>query len=90
MYRGKEAFRVLIPAVAEAVPLTNIEYVASTVGGDYVIEIVEFTLAHGHGRVEATEVIRFRGNQICEVRPFYFDPTPMITAAARRKSAEIP
>jgi hypothetical protein len=61
------------------------KFVATTVGDDYAVEL---TLAGDAGPpFQVAEVIRFRGNQICEIRPFYFDPSPMIAAAARRKSA---
>ncbi len=86
VYRGKGAFRELIPLVAETVGLAGVKFVATTVGDDYAVEIVEFTIAGEVGPpVEAAEVIRFRGNQICEIRTFFFDPGPMIAAAARRK-----
>ncbi|MBJ7593647.1 MAG: nuclear transport factor 2 family protein [Candidatus Dormibacteraeota bacterium] len=86
VYRGKGAFRELIPMVAETVGLAGIKFVETTVGGDCAVEIVEFTLAGEAGPpVEATEVIRFRGNQICEIRTYYFDPGPMIAAGERRK-----
>jgi len=89
VYRGKGAFRELIPIVVETVAVTGMEFVATTVGGDYAVEIVEFTLAGDAGPpFQAAEVIRFRGNQICEIRPFYFDPAPMIAAAARRNPTE--
>lgn len=31
-------------------------------------------------------MIRFQGNHISEIRPFYFDPAPFIEAGARRDS----
>jgi hypothetical protein len=90
-YRGKGAFRELIPIVVGTVGVTSMKYVATTVGDDYAVEIVEFTLARDTGSpFQVAEVIRFRQNQICEIRPFYFDPAPMIAAAARRKSTESP
>lgn len=84
VYRGKDAFRTLIPLVAETVGLANVKYVATTVGDDHAVEIVEFSLADG-STVEAAEMVKFRGHQICEIRPFFFDPAPMISAAARRR-----
>jgi len=86
VYRGKGAFRELIPIVAESTAVTGMTLVATTVGDDYAVEIVEFTLAAEPGvPFEVAEVIRFRGHQICEIRPFYFDPRPMIAAAAGYK-----
>ncbi len=85
-YRGQDAFRTLIPLVAETVGLASVKYLATTVGDDHVVELVEFSLADG-STVEATEVVRFRGDRICEIRPYYFDPRPMIAVAARREES---
>lgn len=87
VYRGKSAFRQLIPIVVETVVVAGIKHVATTVGEGYAVDIVEWTLAEDAGSpVQGAELIRFRGNQICEVRPYYFDPSPMIAAAVQRKS----
>lgn len=60
-------------------------------GDDHAVEVVEFTFAGDDGvTVQNTEVIRFRGQQICEIRPFYHDPAPWIAAAARLKAARNP
>ncbi len=84
VYRGKGAFRELIPIVVEMVAVASIKHVAATVGDGCAVEIVEWTLAGDAGSpVQGAELIRFRGNQICEIRPFYFDPAPMIAAARR-------
>ena len=88
-YRGKKAFRELIPLVAETVAVTKMEFVATTVGDDRVVEIVEFTLGGDPGvTTQVAEVNRFRGNQICEIRPFYCDPAPWIEAARRTSSSQ--
>jgi ketosteroid isomerase-like protein len=85
-YRGKGAFRELIPLVVESVGVAGMKFVATTVGGGYAVELVEFTLAGDAGPpFQVAEAIQFRGNQICEIRPYYYDPNPMIAAAARRK-----
>ncbi len=91
VYQGKKAFRELIPLVASTVAVTNMEFVASTVGDDRVVEIVEFTLAGDPGvTTQVAEVNRFRGNQICEIRPFYCDPGIWIAAARRKPGGQSP
>ena len=91
VYRGKKAFRELIPRVVESLAVVKIKSVATTVGDDHAVEVVEFTFAGDDGvTVQNTEVIRFRGQQICEIRPFYHDPAPWIAAAARLKAARPP
>ena len=88
VYRGKKAFRGLIPRVVESLAVVKMKFVVTTVGDDHAVEVVEFTLAGDDGAtVQNTEVIRFRGQQICEIRPFYLDPAPWIAAAARLEAA---
>jgi ketosteroid isomerase-like protein len=85
VYRGKDAFRDLAPSVVEAVAVADMKFVATTVGDGCAVEIVEFTLAGYDGPpVQVAELIRFRDNKVCEIRPFYFDPAPMLDAASRR------
>lgn len=74
VFRGKQAFRELIPLVAATVAVAKMEFVATTVGDDHVVEIVEFTLIGADAPVQVAEVNRFRGDQICEIRTFYPDP----------------
>ena len=83
-YRGKAAFRTVIPLVREAVAVTNIRKVATTLGSDCAVEIVEFTFEDEGPTTEVAELIRFRGNQICEIQPYYSDPNRFIAAAAKR------
>jgi ketosteroid isomerase-like protein len=93
VYRGKKAFRELIPRVVESLAVVKMKFVATTVGDDYAVEVVEFTLPLDEGAtvtVQNAEVIRFRGQQICEIRPFYHDPAPWIAAAARLEAARTP
>lgn len=81
-YRGKTAMRTLIPIVVATVSVSGVKYVATTVGDGYVAELVEFTLAENDGPpMQAVEVNSFRSNQICEIRPYYFDATLMVQAA---------
>ncbi len=91
VYRGKKAFRELIPRVVESLAVVKIKSVATTVGDDHAVEVVEFTFAGDDAvTVQNTEVIRFCGQQICEIRPFYHDPVLWIAAAARLKAARDP
>ncbi len=86
VYRGKGAFQQLIPIVVETVAVAAIKHVATTVGEGCAVQLVEWTLAGDAGStVQGAELIRFRENQICEIRPSYFDPGPMIAAGERHK-----
>ncbi len=87
-YRGKDAFLTLIPRVRQAIAVKRLDFVAVTVGEDYAVELVEFTLdGHDGPPVQVAEVIRFRGNKIAEIRPYYHDARPMIELAARRRAS---
>ena len=84
-YHGKGAFRELIPRVQKAVAIASIKPISTTLGPDCAVEIVEFTFAgDAKARTEVAEFIRFRGNQICEIRPYYNDPHPFIEAVRQR------
>jgi hypothetical protein len=40
--------------------------------------------------VEVCEMFRFRGNKVCEIRPFYFDPATMMRAVAAKTATSAP
>ncbi len=87
-WRGKDAFLELIPLVRDAIAVEKLDFIATTVGGDYAIELVEFTLeGHDGPPLPVAEMIRFRDGKICEIRPHYYDPFPMIALATRRMAA---
>jgi ketosteroid isomerase-like protein len=44
VFRGKDAFRELIPIVVKSLGVSGMKFVATTVGDDHAVEIVEFTL----------------------------------------------
>ncbi|HEY1530587.1 MAG TPA: nuclear transport factor 2 family protein [Galbitalea sp.] len=82
VYTGKTAMRTLIPIVVASVSVSDVKYVATTVGDGYVAELVEFSLAGNDGPpMQGVEVNSFRDGKICEIRPYYFDATSMIEAA---------
>jgi ketosteroid isomerase-like protein len=87
-FRGKGAFRELIPLVAKTVGVSKLEFVATTVGDDFVIEVVDFILDGQYGPpLRVLEVNRIRDGLICEITPFYFDSAPWIAAGERRENA---
>ena len=85
---GKDAFREVIPIVRQEIAVKELRFVATTLSDDYAVEVVEFILEdHDGAPLPVAELIRFRGKQICEVKPFYNDPFPMIEIATRRMAA---
>ncbi|WP_374943778.1 nuclear transport factor 2 family protein [Sphingomonas sp.] len=84
-YRGKDAFLELIPKVRAMAAVAAIKPIATSFGSDHAVEIVEFTLVGYDGPPpQVAELIRFRGDRICEIRPFYSDPHPFMSVTARR------
>lgn len=82
VYRGKTAFQELIPRVAKSIGVSGIRSIATTVGDGYAVEITEFVFTGYNGPpIRNAEVIEFRGEQICQIQPFYSDPDPWIAAA---------
>lgn len=84
VYRGRGALKELYTKVMGMMDVAGLETTGKTAGGDLVIYRLEFVLANG-ARAELTELFRLRGDKVCEIRPFYFDPT-VVVEAVRRKS----
>ena len=83
-YLGKGAFVELIPIVAKAVTPISLRFIETAVSEDSVVQIVEFILEGNSASTYVAELIRFRGDQICEIKPFYSDVNSFMTAAARK------
>jgi hypothetical protein len=58
--------------------VTGLEVKAMTQGDDHVVAILELVLGSSGNRVQVAEMFRFRGDRVCEIRPYYFDPTPVL------------
>ena len=87
-YRGRGALRELFGIVFGSVTVTGLEFKAMTQGDDTVIAVIELVLGPNGDRVQVAELFRFRGDKVCEIRPYYFDPAPMIAAAAAHERAK--
>ncbi|WP_321163992.1 nuclear transport factor 2 family protein [Sphingomonas sp. Root710] len=89
VYRGRNALRELFTKVMGMVDVAGLDRIQTTVGGDYAITVVAFRFADPSlAPAELCELFRFRDGKVCEIKPYYFDPAPMI-AAAEAKKAEI-
>ena len=84
VYRGKTALRQLYTKVMGMMDVAGLELKGSTCGGDLVIYWVEFVFPSGK-RADLAEMFRLRDGKICEIRPFYFDPS-IVTEAVKAKS----
>ena len=88
VYRGRSALRQLFTTVFSSVTVTGLEFKAMTQGDDHVIAVIELVLGPNGDRVQVAELFRFRGDKVCEIRPYYFDPAPMVAAAAAHRRAK--
>ena len=83
-YRGRGALRELFTKVMGLTEVVGLEVEQSTAGGDYVITLVDIVLAGTpQVRVPVAEMFRFRDGKVCEIKPYYFDLTPLLQAARR-------
>ena len=88
VYRGKTALRELFIKVMGLMDVAGLERVATTVGDGYAIVIVRFQFADPSlESAELCEMFRFRDGQVCEIKPYYFDPAPIIAACKAKAAA---
>lgn len=86
VYKGKTALRELYGKVMGMMDVSGLSRIQTTSGGDYAVTILSFefvdpTLAPAH----LCELFRFRDGKVCEIRPYYYDPAPIV-AACKAKS----
>ena len=87
-YRGKTALRGLYAHVFGTLKVADLEPEGMSVGGDYVVNLISFRFENPDlASAQLAEVFRFRGDKVCEIRPYYFAPTPIVDAWAYYSSA---
>ena len=56
-------------------------------GGDYAVCILSFRFADPVLEpAHLCEMFRFRGDKLCEIKPYYFDPRTMVAACAAKRA----
>lgn len=86
-YIGQNALRDLFNDVFATLDVAGLERIETVTGGDYAVTILKMQFAgEGLENAELCEMFRFRDGKCCEIKPFYFDPAPVL-AAAKRKAA---
>ena len=86
-YHGKGALRELYIKVMAMMDVAGLELIQTLTGGDYAVTLVEFAFnSPDLARAELAEMYRFRGDLICEIKPYYFDPAPIVAAANAKRS----
>jgi len=87
-YRGKTALRGLYAHVFGTLKVADLEPEGMSVGGDYVVNLISFRFENPDlASAQLSEVFRFRGDKVCEIRPYYFDPKPIVDAWAYYSNA---
>ena len=87
-YRGKTALRGLYAHVFGTLKVADLEPEGMSVGGDYVVNLISFRFENPDlASAQLAEVFRFRGDKVCEIRPYYFDPKPSVDAWAYYSNA---
>lgn len=82
-YRGKTALRGLYAHVFGTLKVADLEPEGMSVGGDYVVNLISFRFENPDlASAQLAEVFRFRGDKVCEIRPYYFDAKPIVDAWA--------
>jgi ketosteroid isomerase-like protein len=87
VYRGKTALRDLFTQVMGMMDVAGLARGETTTGGDFAVCHVTFQFQDTTLQpAELLELFRFKGGKICEIRPYYFDPS-QIVEACKAKSA---
>lgn len=80
--RGKNALKELYIKVMGMLEVSALDRTQTLVGGDYAITYLTMRFADPSlAPVELCELFRFRDGKCCEIKPFYFDPAPVVAAA---------
>lgn len=89
VFRGKDGLQQLYGTVMGMMDLSGLDLIEMTAGGDWVIVLVEMLArdAEGDFRIPLAEATRFRGGKVCEIKPYYFDPSLVQRAVDAKKAA---
>lgn len=88
VYRGPGALQKLFEIVMASAGVVGLDIHEITAGGDRVVALLDLLLeGTPPARVPLAETFRFRDGKVCEIRPYYYDPTPIVSAVAARKKA---
>ena len=88
VYRGPRALQQLFEIVMASAGVVGLDIHEITAGGDRVVALLDLLLEGTPPvRVPLAETFRVREGKVCEIRPYYYDPTPIVSAVAARKKA---
>lgn len=88
VYRGRGALRELYTRVMGMMDVAGLDLQVITVSEEHAVALLDMVLAGSpETRVSIAEMFRFRDGKCCEIRPYYFDPRPVIAAVERKARA---
>ena len=88
LYTGKQCLRKLFPIVMETMGVVGMERGEMLVGTNSVANKVTLLLSDDNLEpIEMMEVTLFKGNKVCEIRPYYFNPKQAIRACEAQSKA---
>jgi ketosteroid isomerase-like protein len=89
VYRGKTALRDLFTKVMGMMDVAALNRVETTTGIDHAVTILSFEFADpALAPAHLCELFRFRDGKVCEILPYYFDPSPIVAACAAKTAAK--
>lgn len=87
VYSGKGGLRALYERVMSMMDVADLEIRETLAGEDYAVTLVDLVFARPEGtRARIAEMFRFRGDLICEIRPYYFDPATVHAAVEAKRT----
>jgi SnoaL-like domain len=85
VYRGKTALRELYGKVMGMMDVAGLNRVITTTNGDTAVTILSFEFVDPSLKpAHLAELFRFKDGKACEIKPYYFDPAPIIAACAAK------
>lgn len=86
-WHGRNALRELFTKVMGMMDVAGFDIVETTVGADHAVTILSFRFADpALAPAPLCELFRFRDGLVCEIRPYYFDPAPIVAACAAKSA----
>ncbi len=88
IYRGKRALRDLYTKVMRMMDVAGLEITAHcTTDGNYACTLLQFSFTDpALAPAPLAEMYKFRDGKVCEIKPYYFDPAPIIAACKAKGS----
>jgi len=85
VYKGKTALRELYTKVMGMMDVAGLEITQHCTGGDHAVTILQFSFADpALAPAPLCEMYHFRDGKVCEIKPYYFDPAPILAACAAK------